>query len=126
MNKEEKNLNLLYLVSNRWSKPYFDLALKVFLKKRNIIVNRLKIICLSKDAISSLKENPDLIKEDIFQSINGSINLIFSRSLISKIKSKINQLNNFEWTIVTDNEMRNSEILFFAFLVSISDNIKSP
>ena len=54
--------------------------------------------------------------------INGNLNRRnFTESILSKIKSEINLFNNYQWTIVTDNEMRNSELLFYSFLKLIKN-----
>jgi len=117
MQKDVLNLNLLYLVSTRWSKPYFELALKKFFKNSNIEFQKRLIVPLSKNAADSLINNPDVIINEIFFQINGNLNRSnFKESILSKIKSEINLFNNYQWTIVTDNEMRNSELLFYSFL----------
>ena len=65
MQKDFLNLNLLYLVSTRWSKPYFELALKKFFKNSNIEFQKRLIVPLSKNAADSLINNPDVIINEI-------------------------------------------------------------
>ncbi len=111
-----KKVNLLYITSTNWSKDYFDLAIKKYLKRLNIIPNKFHVICVSEDARKLVYKKYSHTYSDFFQKIDGNIGLIFNKSIILKFHSIINHLNSSEWTIVTDNEIRNHELLFYASL----------
>lgn len=111
-----KKVNFLYITSTNWSKDYFDLAIKKYLKSLNIIADKCHVICVSEDSKKLVFKKNSHTYSDFFPKINGNIGRIFNKSKIQKFHSIIDHLNSSEWTIVTDNEMRNHELLFCASL----------
>tara|TARA_B100000989_G_scaffold278203_1_gene239792 strand:- start:42146 stop:43285 length:1140 start_codon:yes stop_codon:yes gene_type:complete len=113
---EDKKVNLLYITSTNWSQNYFDFAIKKYLKKYKIRTNKLHLVCINKDS-KKIKYDQNLYTyNNFFLKINGNISQIFNKSTILKFKNTIDHLNSLEWTIITDNEIRNHELLFYASL----------
>ena len=77
-----KKVNLLYITSTNWSKDYFDLAIKKYLKRLNIIPNKFHVICVSKDSKKLVYKKYSHTYSDFFPKINGNIGLIFNKTII--------------------------------------------
>ena len=112
MKDDFKKLNLLYILSGNWSKSYFDVSINKFTKARNLEINKVFIISVTEAATKSLENMENCFFDYSLYEFNGRLTLLFKYLESLNLKKKLNFLTDEEWTIVTDNELRNSEILF--------------
>ena len=116
MISKSKKINLIYIVSTNWSKKYFEKALEAYIIKNKIYVNNIKIVCISEDACKSTVDKELIIQDKFFFKLNRKLSSLLNPEISKKINLIIKDLNNESWTLVSDNELRNHEILFCAFL----------
>ncbi len=117
-----KRVNLLFITSTNYNKELFDQLIKKHLENKLFSTISKNILIINRNLLPNEipLENISIYKE--YQYLSGSIkNLLNEKNinLIKKLKKQIN--NDFEWTVVTDNETRNIELIIYK-LLNLSKN----